>query len=62
MSHSREEMLRIFEDTRPIHHGKIDQAAPILGMTEESLERALYRARKAGVDVAFTAYSRRTKW
>ena len=53
----REQMLKEFERTRDFHHGRVEVAAALLGLKPESLARALYRARKAGVSVAFTQQS-----
>ena len=51
---SNEELVAEFEWTRPRHGGDITVAAAIFGMTPEGIERALYRARKRGVEVEFS--------
>lgn len=51
---SNDELVAEFEWTRPRHGGDITVAAGIFGMTAEGIERALYRARKRGIDVQFS--------
>lgn len=48
---SRAEVLRDYEETWDEHRGNLHAAAARLGMTKTALERALYRARKDGVQV-----------
>lgn len=45
------EIVEEFNHTWDRHGGSLDVAAPILGMTPDSLARALYRAINRGVDV-----------
>lgn len=49
----RDLVISEFKHTWSRHGGRISIAAPILGMTPHALQRALYRARKDGVDVRF---------
>ena len=42
-----------FQHTYTRHGGRVSIAAPILGMRNEALARALFRARKNGYDVRF---------
>jgi hypothetical protein len=53
------ELVEEFNHTRPRHGGYIEYAAPIFGVTEASLEKALGRARQRGLPVRF---ERRPKW
>ncbi len=57
-----DDLIQKFNDSRDIHKGYTERAAPLLGMSKQSLDRALYRARQAGKVVAFstggTSYSR----
>ena len=48
---TRDQWLPLYEETWDRHRGNLHLAAPILGMTKTALERAIYRARKAGVQV-----------
>jgi len=52
-------LLEDFEHTRGQHGGNTRLAAERLGVTRDALERALHRARAAGVEVTFT-HDRRT--
>jgi len=47
-------LLEDFEHTRGQHRGNTRLAAERLGVTREALEKALHRARAAGVEVTFT--------
>jgi hypothetical protein len=47
----RDELLDRYNELWDRHKGNLHLAAPLLGMTKAALERALYRARAAGVEV-----------
>ena len=49
----RDVVVSEFEHTRVRHGGRVSIAAPILGMSNEALARALFRARQSGYDVNF---------
>lgn len=49
----RAELVAEFRHTWDRHHGSVVIAAGILDMTPMALSRALYRARKAGVQLRF---------
>lgn len=55
---SRDEVVSLFNETYSRHGGRVDQAAAILGMSPSSLDRALFRAKKDGVEVTFISYTR----
>jgi hypothetical protein len=46
-----DELIAEYEHTWDRHRGRISVAAEILGMTPNSLSRAIYRARQRGIDV-----------
>lgn len=52
-------VIEDFQHTRGEHGGNTRLAAARLGVTRDALERALWRARAAGVDITFT-HDRRT--
>jgi hypothetical protein len=49
----RDLVLAEFEHTRGRHGGHVSLAAPILGMSMDALSRALFRAKRDGIDVRF---------
>lgn len=53
MMWKREDVVAEFLHTWDRHGGKVSIAAGILEMTPVALSRALYRARKDGVDLRF---------
>ena len=57
----RENVIEEFEELRPRHNGVIVDAAPMMGMTPNALERALYRARKNGYEGKFKCQSKPAK-
>ena len=60
--HKSSDVLSDFERTRDVHGGVISKAASTLGMTEAALQRALYRAKKAGADIHFTTSDRKANY
>jgi DNA-binding NtrC family response regulator len=52
--YTREELIHEFKWTWGRHRGRTSIAAEILGIKENTLERALSRARKDGVAIEFT--------
>jgi uncharacterized damage-inducible protein DinB len=46
-----DDLLAEYEHTWDRHRGQVSVAAAILGMKPASLSRALYRARKRGIEV-----------
>jgi len=54
MRWKRDDLIREYNELYFIHHGNLHTAAQMLDMNKESLERALYRARAAGIEVRWT--------
>lgn len=50
----RSDVIDEFESLRDRTNGEVALAAPLMGMTPEALDRALWRARKAGWTGGFT--------
>lgn len=59
MKKIRHEIAAEFKHTWPRHRGSVRQAASIFDMTPEALVRALYRAKRDGIDVRFIDDSKR---
>jgi hypothetical protein len=58
---TRAEVVADFNLTRDRHHGRVAEAAALMNMTPSALDRALFRAKAAGVDVDFVSYTRPNK-
>ena len=54
----RADVIREFNESWDDHHGHVAVAAPLMGMSVSALDRALFRAKAAGVEIKFTAYTR----
>lgn len=57
----RSDVIRQFEDTRSIHNGDVSKAAEVMGMSPSALDRALYRAKKAGWEGEFKCLSKKSR-
>lgn len=58
MRMSRKQVLEEFERNRYLHDGDVVKAARLLDMSPAALDRALYRAKKDGIEITFKPYSR----